>query len=52
MALCDVNDARLNGVRDEQRLQVECGDLPNTLVAEAVDVLVELIRASAARRLG
>lgn len=46
MAMCDVNFARLNGMADEERLSVGYANLPDRLVAEAVDVLVELIQAS------
>jgi len=47
MALCDVTPARLNRTADEGRLQIGYADLPDRLVTEAVDVLVELIQASA-----
>jgi GntR family transcriptional regulator/MocR family aminotransferase len=49
MELCDTNSTRLYGAVDEHRIQVGYGNLPDSLVAEAVDVLVELVRASAAR---
>lgn len=49
MVLCDVGPARLNGAADEGRIQVGYGNLPDRRVAEAADLLAELIRTSAAR---
>ena len=52
MIMCDLNSAWLDDGRDEGHLQIGYGNLPDRLVPEAVDLLAELIRASAARHAG
>ena len=49
MALCDVNFLRLRGSNDEQHIQVGYGNLADSLAAEAVGVLAELIKARLTR---
>jgi GntR family transcriptional regulator/MocR family aminotransferase len=46
--LCDLNLLRLTGQADDRQLMVGYGNLADTLVDEAVEVLVELIHASTA----
>ena len=52
MVMCDLNSAWLDKTRDEGRLQIGYGNLPDRLVTEAVDLLAELVHASAARHAG
>jgi hypothetical protein len=52
MIMCDLNSAWLDDARDEGHLQIGYGNLPDRLVAEAVDLLAELVRGSAARHAG
>lgn len=49
MRLCDVNDTRFQPDPEESLLQVGYGNLADLLVGEAVAVLADVIRRSAAR---